>query len=90
MNWIQYWWREFWRYMDTSVPDGYKEQKFTDTKYMNIEKCENLLVKYDFLDKTVIEMAALDKFLSRSDEQILFDVRPYMDGAGYEKSKRNG
>lgn len=90
MNWVQYWWKEFWRYMDTSVPQGYNEKKFTDTKYSNIEKIERITTKYSFIDKTVLEMVAIQKFLDGTEQEILGEIIPFMEEKVYEKPKRNG
>lgn len=71
--------KEFYRYMDTTVPLGVNRELFTDLKYTNREKIRQFESEYENIDRTLIDNVALRDFLSLSDEEKLSKIDKYRE-----------
>ena len=66
---------DWYRYMNTSIPEKVDKRKYTDMVYSNKGKKLQLLDKYEDIDSRVIEEVALHEFLMKSEEEIIEATR---------------
>ena len=71
--------RDWYRYMDTTVPCGVNRKLFTHLKYTNKDKIMRLLDDHPEIDYMLLEKVAIKEYLEHSEEEILQSLKPYLE-----------
>lgn len=87
---IRYLVREWYKYMDTTVPPLVDRTLFTHLKYGNKRRIKEFNKKHPEIDVGLLEKHALMKYLQKSDKEIVNDMKLYYGGIRYENVEGNG
>ena len=70
---------DWYKYMDTTVPEGVNRKLFTHLKYANKNRLWKFLEAHPQFDRRVVEKQALHEYLKKDDEEIVEDLMKYYD-----------
>jgi hypothetical protein len=68
---------DFYKYMNTSIPEGVDGKLFTDLIYSNRSELVNFGEAHPEIDRRLLENIAIKEYLEKTDEEILKDVEMY-------------
>ncbi len=76
---------DFYKYLNTTIPEGVDGQLFTDLLYTNRSRIVDFEEAHPEIDRRLLENIAVNEYLRKSEEEILEDCKIY----GVERECRN-
>lgn len=69
-NEIRHWVSDFWKYMDTTIPEGVNGEMFIDLKYTNRENINSYLESHKDAQIRLLEQVAIRDFMNQDTKTI--------------------